>query len=156
MATLVKLRPEVVELNGKTLPHFARLTAACEAECELAGFTSVAAIEECVRRSRKSWAIMLGDEVLAFWGYDIPGLWSTEADAWCLMTPHVLTNRVFIARHSLLIIRTMLASFPAVRIVCDRRHAVALRWLEWLGFVAISYNNNFVTCIVQRGFGRWA
>jgi hypothetical protein len=156
LATLVKPRPEIVELNGVTLPHFARLTPECEAECVLAGFTSVTAIEECVRRSRKSWAIMLGDEVIAFWGYAPPGLWSTEADAWCLMTPLALTNRIFVARHSLVIIATLLGSFPAIRVVCDRQHAVALKWLDWLGFSAVSYNSNFVTCIAQKGFGRWA
>lgn len=149
---------EIERLNGKTVPYFHTLREADEEECRAAGLSPHDALSQSVRLSTASFALMVGSDVLLFWGYAAPSLLGPTCHAWMLTTPLADAHRIYIGRESRRVVRVLLTMYPTIHIVVDRQHRLARKWLKWLGFHPFERFGRFIEMRATRGkdFVPWA
>lgn len=106
------------------------------AECLACGYPDgAAALQEALKQSTKSWAVLFDDQVAAMVGIHVrPDGFGAASLVWALTGQVVDRARLTFIRTS----RAMLAKLaehwaPLVNIV-DARYQAALDWLEVLGF----------------------
>lgn len=122
-----------------------------EDECALGGMTPLQAVMQSVEGSTRSWAISHGGEVLVYWGFRANSIISGGCRAWMLSTPAIEKHRIFAARKSQALLGLLLEDFAFITVVVDPRYALAIRWLEWLGFVRSGFWEHFFEMTIERG-----
>lgn len=127
---VVEIRPATVD-DARTLV----LRAADREEVEaLTGRDPHEVLVESVARSASAWAGLADGTLVCLFGVvpltpiGVTGVpWLLGSDAVTRYgRPFLRRNRVYL--------REMLRAFPVLRNVVDARNAVAIRWLQWLGF----------------------
>jgi hypothetical protein len=110
------------------------LRPADAAECVAWGVTPQEALTESIELSWQSYLTSFGGEPLCVWGYRPTNVLAQLVDMWMLSTPAVGQRGVMFARESDRLCRGLLREFRSIRVLVSRDHALAVRWLEWLGF----------------------
>lgn len=148
----------IEKLNGRTVPYFTTLRVADEVECRAAGLEPHAALSQSIRLSDHSFAIMVGSEVMAFWGWMAPSLLGATCHAWMLSTPLAEQHKMYMGRESKRLLRELLTAYPIITCIVDREHKLARKWLHWLGFHPYEYHGRFIEMRAVRGkdFKPWA
>lgn len=140
-------------LNVRTItsaPEVLRLRPADEHECALDGMNGQEALDFAVTKSLHSYEVRYLDRPIVFWGYRPGALLGPACWAWMLTTPAADDFPLVVGLGSRRVLDSLLELYPAVAVAVDPDHAVALRWLTWLGFEHIGPIGRFNQMIVRR------
>lgn len=124
---------KIREVTG--VSEVAVLRAADEVECRAAGMTGAQAVIRSIALSFAAFEATWKGEVVAYWGYAPPSLLGTICYCWLLTTPVANDIPLVVAKASRVVVDSLLLRYPTLIVNVDLGHALAVRWLTWLGFV---------------------
>lgn len=131
--------------------EFAVLREADAEECRLGGLEPEEALSMSIAQSDCAYRVVADGEVLAYWGWRSQGLLSGGCNAWMLSTPAIEKHKVFAARASLKLLNELLSTHYRIDIIVSPEHALALKWLRWMGFKRSATFGPFEVHTIQRG-----
>lgn len=90
---------------------------------------------QCLSLSTEAYAGFAGRELLCLFGIRRASLLGNTGYPWLLSTEAVGRHRTAFARISRGLLGQWAKDFDLLEGYVDARHAVACRWLQWLGFI---------------------
>lgn len=136
----------------RTWPGSVALREADRVECEAQGYSEKEGLDISLDRSLSAYVALVGGEPIAFWGYLPESLLGRRAYAWMLTTELAESYPVLLGCGSKKILSGLLELYPEIFVTVDPKHALAVSWLTWLGFVFDCFDG---ACWQMRK-SRWA
>lgn len=129
---------EVVDALPQHIPPLvARMRAHDREEFEMAGTPPVGSICATVARSQVAKVALVDGEEACVWGVKEDSLVS-GGHLWLVTTPLIEEHPVRFLRCSRDIVDCAMNDHPLLWGLVDAKYRVSRRWMEWLGFEAVS------------------
>lgn len=131
-------------LRNERLETIRQLGAFClrttdSAECRAGGLEPTQAIQRCIELAKESYAVYVGNDLLALWGYTPGSIGVGGVDVWLLTTQQVDKHPVLFMREGLRLLKVLHWKFGIVRCLTWKPYKKAIGWLRWMGFRPSTY-----------------
>ena len=105
------------------------------AEVLALGLDPVDGLLQSLAGAREAWTWRDDDRIICMAGVSPLSLIGSTGVPWLLGSPLVAAHRRAFLVETRRMVAHWLILFPVLRNVVDARHAAAIRWLGWLGFI---------------------
>lgn len=113
------------------------------------GFSELA-MQECLNATSRTWVGVAEDRVACMWGVVIPSLLSNRAYLWLSTTDALIGNEFRFARHSQMVVQSLLEQYPEVIGHVRAGHDRSIRWLKWLKAELGEPEGMFVPFVIRK------